>query len=73
MVLIRLITLVSLKENVRFFAHHVVGKTNKIVDNLSRNQLRLPIQKGPLKLILDEIGNSFGRKNQPYLSLLYQQ
>lgn len=39
MKLIRIITLTSLKHNVRFFAEHVAGKTNVFADLLSRNRV----------------------------------
>ena len=39
LVLIRLIVLASMKINSRVFARHVIGKTNKLADYLSRNKM----------------------------------
>ena len=32
---------------------------------------RMPILKGVLKLVIDQVHNKFGRNNQPYLTILY--
>ena len=37
----------------------------------NRVQTRLPIQKGLLHLIIDQVNNSFLNKNQPYLTQLF--
>ena len=61
-----MITLESLKQNVRFFAKHVMGKLNKRADNLSRGNLLGKMPQRELTNILRDCQKQFGLLAKKY-------
>lgn len=63
MKLIRMITLTSLKYNVRFFAKHIEGKTNVYADLLSRNKIKRFLQLAGQEVTFTQLPQTLGPVN----------